>query len=204
MTRAAIPSDMELIETFALRDAVPQHLPRHLDRLESSARYFGFRIERERIGEGIAHLQGTALVRLRLGRDGTFVLEPRSLLPLPAPVRLAVDTEPIDPASPFVQHKTTIRDHYASARARHPDADDVVLVNPAGRITETTIANLAVQLDGHWFTPPLTDGCLPGIGRGLALERGEVTERSIAVSELPAAEAIALVSSARGWRRAVR
>jgi len=101
-----------------------------------------------------------------------------------------------------VHHKTTVRDAYDAARRRHPDVDDVVLVNPDGRVTETTVANLAAQLDGVWVTPPLEDGCLPGVGREMLLEQSVLTERSLTVAELRAAEAVALVSSARGWRRA--
>lgn len=192
-----------LLETFALIDSVPRQLDRHLARLDSSAEHFGFTADREAIVREVAALRGTALVRLRLQPEGTFTLEPRPLEPTPQPVRLAVDTVPVDPDSPYVRHKTTHRDHCASARARHPAADDVVLVNPSGNVTETTVANIAARIDGTWCTPPLTEGCLPGIGRALAVERGELLERPLSVDELHGAEQIALISSARGWRQAV-
>lgn len=201
-TRVLEP-DLAVLETFALVDSQPQHLEQHLDRLETSAAHFGFALDRDAIAREIGALTGTALVRLRLQRDGTCALEPRPFAPPPEPVRLAVDTVPIDPSSPFVRHKTTNRDHCTSARRRHPDADDVVLVNPAGHITETTVANIAARIDGVWRTPPLADGCLPGVGRALAVARGELVEGSISVQELSGAEGIALVSSARGWRQAV-
>ena len=82
------------------------------------------------------------------------------------PVRLALDDEPVDAASPWLQHKTTRRDVYLTRALRHPEADDVVLVNQRGELTETTTANLAVPLDGRWWTPPTTSGCLPGVERG--------------------------------------
>ena len=72
-----------------------------------------------------------------------------------------------------------------------------------GRVTETTIATLLVQIDGSWCTPPVEDGCLAGVGRRLALEAGQVREREITVAELRAASRIALLSSVRGWRPAV-
>ena len=201
-TRVLEP-DLALLETFALLDSHPQHLEQHLDRLEASAQHFGFALDRDAITEDIAALTGTALVRLRLQRDGTHELEPRALAPTSEPVRIAVDSVPIDPASPYVCHKTTQREHCTSARRRHPDAEDVVLVGPTGHLTETTVANIAARIDGSWRTPPLADGCLPGVGRALALARGELVEGSISVQELRQAEEIALVSSARGWRRAV-
>ncbi len=80
---------------------------------------------------------------------------------------------------------------------------DVVLTNQHGRVTETTIANLAVRLDGTWWTPPVSDGCLPGVERGRLLDEGVLRERSLAPDDLRAADGLAVVSSLRGWRDAV-
>ncbi len=99
-------------------------------------------------------------------------------------------------------HKTTRRGPYERRRAAHPEAEDVLLVNARGEVTESTIANLAVKLDGHWFTPPLDCGLLPGIGRTVALREGRVEERRITIDQLRAAEELALVSTVRGWRPA--
>ena len=88
----------------------------------------------------------------------------------PAPGRCASrsTTSRSTPPSPWLQHKTTGRDVYLTRALRHPEADDVVLVNQRGELTETTTANLAVQLDGRWWTPPTTSGCLPGGRAGAA------------------------------------
>jgi para-aminobenzoate synthetase/4-amino-4-deoxychorismate lyase len=129
------------------------------------------------------------------------------LAPLPAtpaqPVRLVVDPEPVDSASRWLFHKTTRRTVYTSRAARHPRADDVVLVNERGELTETTIANLAVQLDGVWWTPPLEVGLLPGVERCRLVELGQLRERILRPDELRRAEALAVVNSLRGWRPAV-
>ncbi|HRE03774.1 MAG TPA: aminotransferase class IV, partial [Ilumatobacteraceae bacterium] len=82
---------------------------------------------------------------------------------------------------PFCCHKTTFRRHYDEARARHPDADDVVLVNEHGCVVETTIATIAARVGGRWYVPPLGDGGLDGIGRAVALAAGQVEERSFTV-----------------------
>ena len=81
-------------------------------------------------------------------------------------------------------HKTTLRRVYEEARARHPDADDVILTNTRGEATESTIANLAVKLEGRWWTPPLDAGLLAGIGREVALDEGRLAERPIRIEEL--------------------
>ncbi len=67
---------------------------------------------------------------------------------------------------------------------------------------ETTRANLAYRVDDSWFVPPLEDGGLPGVGSAVALAEGEVSERSIAATDLPSCDALALISAVRGWREA--
>jgi para-aminobenzoate synthetase/4-amino-4-deoxychorismate lyase len=116
---------------------------------------------------------------------------------------VALDTtEPVDPAEPMLFHKTTLRHRYEEAKARHPDVEDVVLTNVRGEVTEATIANVAARLDGRWWTPPLDSGLLPGTAREAMLEDGTLDERILTVEEFLAADEVALVSDARGWRRA--
>ena len=90
-------------------------------------------------------------------------------------VRFALD--PIDPTDVFLFHKTTNRVVYE--RARRPDCDDVILWNPAGEVTETTIANLVVEdATGRRVTPPIACGLLPGTMRAELLATGEVQRSS--------------------------
>jgi len=109
---------------------------------------------------------------------------------------------PVDDTDVFLFHKTSMRGPYLEARGRHPDADDVLLVNRRGQVTESTIANVAVMIESRWWTPPLDCGLLPGIGRLVALSTAALVERPVAVHELLGAEGIALISDSRGWRRA--
>jgi para-aminobenzoate synthetase/4-amino-4-deoxychorismate lyase len=71
------------------------------------------------------------------------------------------------------------------------------MINNSGEITESTVANVIVRLDGEWVTPPLASGCLPGVMRRVLLEAGEISEKPIAVSDLARAEAVALINSVR-------
>ncbi len=187
-------------------------LPEHLERLGASADYFGFPWDEaavraaleEAIGAAEAGGRGPLRVRLTLGRSGDVEAHARPLPPdPPGPVRVVVDDEPVDPTDPLLFHKTTYRARYRQAAARHPGADDVLLVNPEGQVTEATVANVAVRLEGRWWTPPLSSGCLPGVYRRVLLEGGRLAERPIAVADLARAEEMALVNSVRLWRRAV-
>jgi para-aminobenzoate synthetase / 4-amino-4-deoxychorismate lyase len=199
----------DLLETLRHEpDAGYCRLEEHVARLQRSAAYFGFAFDEDSVRSALSRAadgapEQLARVRLLLSRDGRV---DTGVLPLATPdptVRLAIDlTRPVDPNDVILFHKTTLRAHYEEARARHPDADDVVLVNARGLVTETTIANLAVRLDGRWWTPPLGDGLLPGVERAALLDDGTLAERSITVQELKRAEEIAVLNSVRGFRRA--
>jgi len=110
---------------------------------------------------------------------------------------------PVDPGDVLLFHKTTLRARYDDARARHPDADDVILVNTRGEVTETTVANLAVHLNGRWVTPPLDAGLLPGTERAALLADGTLVEGAITIPQIRAADEIAVLNSVRGWRSGV-
>jgi para-aminobenzoate synthetase/4-amino-4-deoxychorismate lyase len=185
------------------------NLERHLARLRGSAGYFGFRVDEARIATALeAELapwhDRAARVRVTLDRRGAVTVKATALPPSPQPVRLALDSaEPVDPSDPMLFHKTSRRRRYEEAAARHPDADDVVLTNTRGEITESTIANIAVQLDGRWVTPALDCGLLPGVGREVALEDGWLAEGVVTVEDLRRVEGLALVSDVRGRRDAV-
>jgi para-aminobenzoate synthetase / 4-amino-4-deoxychorismate lyase len=75
-------------------------------------------------------------------------------------------------------------------------------VNERTELTETTVANLAVRLDGRWWTSAASSGCLPGIERQRLIDAGTLRERVLHPADLSRAESLALVSSVRGWRSA--
>ena len=204
----AIRPAFELFETLR-HDPVDGllHVPEHIARLSSSARYFGFAFDRDEILAALDRaVTGThehIRVRLTLARDGEVGTDVRPLsYANDGPVRLALDDEPVDPSDVWLFHKTTNRVPYDRRRSKRPDTDDVILVNTRGEVTESTIANLAVQIDDAWVTPPRDSGLLAGTYREVLLREERLSERAITAEELLRAEAIALVSSVRGWRRA--
>jgi para-aminobenzoate synthetase/4-amino-4-deoxychorismate lyase len=202
--------EFALFETLAwLPDEGYRHLEEHLARLRGSARYFGFALDEDAIRVALekraADASGPVRVRLSLSRTGETTLEGAAPpAALDRAVRLAiVDEAPVDARDVWLFHKTTRRAPYRRRRDLRPRADDVLLVNAAGRVTESTIANLAVRLDGAWWTPPIEDGLLPGTARAVLLRDGTLHERPVSVEEVRSADELALVSSVRGWRPAL-
>ncbi|MGZ8571849.1 MAG: aminotransferase class IV, partial [Actinomycetota bacterium] len=186
-----------------------RRLEEHLRRLAESAAYHRFACDVDPVmaaldREAVRFPAKIARVRLLLDRRGRIEAAGAPLSVSPDPVSLALDRDhPVDPSDPFLFHKTTLRAPYEEASARFPDADDVVLVNIAGDVTETTVSNLAVLLDGTWLTPPLSAGLLPGCERAALLADGTLVEGTIQVDRLRDADGLAVLNSVRGWRRAV-
>jgi len=64
-------------------------------------------------------------------------------------------------------------------------ADEALLLSTTGELCCGSTANLLVQRQGQWLTPPLSSGCLPGVMRQQLLERGIAWEQSIDSSPEP-------------------
>jgi len=56
-----------------------------------------------------------------------------------------------------------------------------LLESTAGGLCCASAANLLVLRGGHWLTPPLHSGCLPGVMRQRALELGMAREATGAI-----------------------
>jgi para-aminobenzoate synthetase / 4-amino-4-deoxychorismate lyase len=124
-------------------------------------------------------------------------------VPSMEPRRVSLAPQPIDRDDPFLYHKTTNRALYENALAACPGFDDVLLWNEDGELTESTRANIVVELDGERVTPPVSSGLLPGVYRGWLLRQGQVRERVVRLADLARCEAIWLVNSLRGAEAAL-
>lgn len=209
LTKAALLSrcepEHELIESLLLEGDYFL-LDEHMERLSESAAYFGFAMDRAAVVAGLAEkkdaLCGSAekpyKVRLLLAADGAFRIEAAPITPL-AGVRLGFAAKPVDPDDIFLYHKTTRRRVYEDALASRPDCDDVLLWNPKAEITESVVANVVLELDGKFLTPPVSSGLLQGTFRRHLLQRGKIRERLLHRDDVGRASGIHMVNSVRKW-----
>jgi para-aminobenzoate synthetase / 4-amino-4-deoxychorismate lyase len=201
------PPDFELLETLLAEAGSVFLLDEHLERLRWSAERLGFELNEQELRTRLeAVAAGTVggeplRLRLRLGATGSFAIEEH---PLHArggePVRVAVAELPVDSREPLLYHKTTRREIYDTRRSLRPDCGDVILVNERGELTESTIANLVVRLDGCLVTPPVSAGLLPGTFRAKLLRDGTLRERTLRPPELATADEVYLINSVRRWQ----
>ena len=196
-------NSMRLLETIKYE---PRHglvlLDRHIARVTEAAEHFGYDLDEDELRRVLdaVQLEGPARVRLLVDSSGAIDLDitPEATTP-PSTWYLPIDTEPVDASDEFLYFKTTQRTRYDEARARFAHAPDVILWNERGEVTETTIGNLVIELDGAWYTPAASSGLLPGTFRAELLDQGVVTERVITLGELARARRIWMVNSVRGW-----
>jgi para-aminobenzoate synthetase/4-amino-4-deoxychorismate lyase len=88
---------------------------------------------------------------------------------------------------------------YDRHRAEHPDVFDVLLWNEERELTEFTIGNVVLEIDGERVTPSRESGLLAGGFRSQLLDDGSIVERVVRVDDLHRAERIWLVNSVREW-----
>lgn len=196
--------DFSLLETMRLEDGRVVRQDEHLARMSAAARTHGFAWNEAQVADALAAAAagqpaGRWRVRLLLSSTGEPSVE-CSAFPQPSerPWRVALAAEPVDATDPFLRIKTTRRQVYDAARITRPGTDDVVLWTPDGAITESTIANVVVELDGTLYTPPATGALLPGVFRGELVRSGRVRERTILKHEAVSAR-FWLINSLREW-----
>jgi len=179
-------------------------LNQHLDRLEASAHYFGFDIDVDSIRTRLCSLQLLRRTKLRLllGSDGDYELEEHPLSEVKSMVMLKLASRPVNSHDIFLFHKTTCRDVYDEARNDVDHCDDVILWNEKKELTETTIANLFLEIDGELLTPPVECGLLAGTYRRYMLENGRVKEAVLRKSDLVNVSKIYVANSMRGLQEA--
>ena len=213
----------ELFETMRASAQGVALLDRHLARLAHSARVLGFAFDRtaalaliDRFLSGLADAGEAHRLRLSLAHDGRLTLthgalaalsvsavtSPHELAAATDAVGLLIATQRLSDANPLAAHKTTLRQHYDDGvrAAEQAGAFDSLFFTEDGRLVEGGRTSVFVKLDGRWFTPPVTDGALPGVMRGVLLNdpAWQARERTLHQADLARAEAIVVCNALRG------
>ncbi len=203
-------TDFQLFETMLVtRNGEVRHVERHLARLQQSASTLGFVVDGNKIRSELdavvsrATANITSRLRLTLFRDGHIDITHTPLTPLPdGHVNLLIEEKPLSEPRPFSAHKTTMRQEYdhGTRRAEVRGAFDSLFFTDDGRLVEGGRCSIFVQVGGRWWTPPLSDGALPGIMRALLLEDPDwdAGERSLELVDLQRAQSLIVCNALRG------
>ena len=213
-----------LFETLLVEDGEPRLLEDHLERWQRSAALLGMApppdrqrllplvqeaVKRSGINQGALRLNwsrgsGGRGLDLPEAGPGEAPPLPRIWLQLSAwqpdfqPIGTIVSRwERRNAASRLSRCKTFAYGGSIQARreAREAGAEDALLLSTTGELCCGTAANLLVLCKGHWLTPPGASGCLPGVMRQRALNRGMTSEAVISTDTLARSEGALLLNS---------
>lgn len=171
----------------------------HLERLTKASRYFAYPLDpkklRQKIEEECQVCDVNQDYRLRIGlsKSGEIELSRQILAPLsPSFCKAKLCLQEADLNQSFTYFKTTHRPHLSLGE------QEIIYHNVVGELLETSIGNLVLKIAGKLYTPPISQGILPGIYRQHLLETGQVEEKVLTVQDLDQAETIYGCNAVRG------
>ncbi|MCC7119665.1 MAG: aminodeoxychorismate synthase component I [Anaerolineales bacterium] len=176
-------------------------LAKHLARMADSAKYFNFPFSENSfinlLDEIKPKFASPQRLRILLNPAGRLTYEASAFISEEKILQSRLAKEAINSTDIFYFHKTTRREIYP-AEAGY---DDILLFNEKAELTEFTIGNLVVKIEGELYTPPVSCGLLSGTYRAHLLETGRVAERSVSIRELKNCEEIFRINSVRKWEK---
>ncbi|WP_419903624.1 aminodeoxychorismate synthase component I [Kiloniella sp.] len=202
----------DLIETMRWEEDKGFYLlEEHLERLESSAGFFGYPFDLTAIEQELISLDLTGIqrVRLLLLKDGstTITSTAMQLQNTEEPISFTLSEKTIDSSDIFFYHKTTRREFLEDELAiqnKKTGCDEVLFTNEHGEITEGARTNVFLEIDGQLFTPPITSGVLNGTLRTRLMKDGfkGLSEKVLTPDDLSNADVIYFGNSVRDLRPA--
>jgi branched-chain amino acid aminotransferase len=195
-----------LFETVLVLDGRPQLLEAHLQRWHQSATLLSMApppdagILKPLIQEAVARAgleHGSSALRLNWSRGdgaGRGIAVPEAHHPHRFWLQLSPHTPSFSPQTAIVSRqerrnsssllsrcKTFAYGQAIQARleAQRAGADEALLRASGGELCCATTANLLIQRQGHWLTPALSSGCLPGVMRARLIEQGMAQEADL-------------------------
>jgi len=176
----------EVVRLYAGR---PFALDRHIARLKASCAQIrlacdGDETSTEALDLAEAAHRRTCDMRIVLTRAGLRLLILEPLRPADASARLAVITDSAPILMSGAKTLSYAGKMLASRISIERHCTDALFVTPDGRVLESqTAAFFWVDSEGRLCTPPLSEGILDSITRGVVLSRLEVDERPCGLAE---------------------
>lgn len=181
----------------------------HLERLQRSARYFGYPCDIDRVRDALdAQVKPLGpmqkwRIRLTLARDGAIAVTSSKFTILQAGAGLptvTISEKRTNSADIFLHHKTTNRQLYDTEFSRMQNdygCAEVLFCNERGELTEGSRTNLFVRFGGVLHTPSLSCGLLDGTLRRSLLSQphSRVKETILTPHDLKSADEILIGNS---------
>lgn len=211
-----------IFETVAVINQKPLWLDEHLQRMSHGAEELGLALDAENLFSALTAVLRRSdaqfeVLRITLSRGKTtrglggngasssllITLDEFDAGNLFQPCRLKVSTVRRNELAPSSRLKTlSYIDGIAAAREVAADADDALMLNTAGYVASTAIANIFMLRGKQLITPRLDQGILAGITRHVLLGNAKKfgllpIEKIVQLEDLFSADAVFLCNSLR-------
>ena len=185
-----------LLESIRYVDGEPELLPLHQERIDRSLAAYGV-TPHWRLADYLAQhpcpesLVGEVKCRLLYSSDplevGYAPYHRRTIGSLRAVAAPALD----------YHLKWADREALQALLELRGEADEIVIVNEEGLLTDSSYTNIALRQGNRWYTPRVP--LLEGVQRAHLIAEGVLTPRDIPLATLSAYDRIALINAMMPW-----
>ena len=192
-------NQFQIVETMKFSNGKILFEKEHLERMKHSASQLGFTYNTPDIKIPDS---GDGIIRILLDKDGTFSYEIKTITDSKTNI---IEISPIKVSSKnkMLYHKTSYRPWFVESykRIREKEIYDEIFFNEKGELTEGARSNIILELNGKFYTPPISCGLLNGIYRQKLINEGYCTEKILYRKDLLKAENIYCINSVRGIKK---
>jgi para-aminobenzoate synthetase / 4-amino-4-deoxychorismate lyase len=189
-----------IIESLLLEKGQLLLLDEHLSRLAQSADYFDFNCDIHAIKLQLIKLAKSSpkacyKVRILQQKDGHYTIS-KDIINTPMSINeIRLAPQCVHTQNVYLYHKTSNREHFPDLAV----GKEYINFNQHNEVTEFVNGNLALLLNGQWFTPKKESGLLAGTMRQFYLNHNQLLEKTIVKDDLLNADKIAFINSVRKW-----
>lgn len=203
----------ELFESMLFENGAIVLIDEHLERLKTSAAFFLFRFDIDRVRKIILKYitkldsKQKYKIKLCLNKWGKMSLNNSRVQPLPDQINIIISNKRISTSNRYQYFKTTNRNFYNREQALFSKRGffDILFFNERNELAEGAVTNIFIRLGEMYYTPPLNSGILGGILRKKMLSNTEFfKERTLYYEDLISADEIILTNAVRGEVRVHR
>ena len=194
------PDGAGIFETIKTQDGEIFELGRHMRRAIDAADKKGISLPSEELVRkailDLLKVEPHPIGRLRLlFSEDRFVAVHQLYEEITRPLKLTVIGDPTEADSISIKAFPYKDRLDLLARAQAKGFDEIICVNSDAEITEGAVSSFLFRIAGKWATTPLSSGVLPGVQRGIVIERCGVGVQLIKRSDLVRVDAAFVISS---------
>jgi branched-chain amino acid aminotransferase len=194
------PDGEGIFETIKTQDGEIFELGRHMRRALDAADQKGISLPSEELIRNaifeLLKVESHPIGRLRLlFSEGRFVVVHQLYEEISRPVKLTVIADSSEADSISIKAFPYKNRLDLLARAKAKGFDEIICLNSDAEVTEGAVSSFLFRIDGKWVTTPLSSGVLPGVQRGIVIERCGVGVQLVKRIDLALVDAAFVISS---------